>query len=94
MCTLKAWRLSPREHLDLAVTCVCARDPAQCGKRTPAANLATCAGKLICLVLVGAIVGLLVTITMLRIDGSKGEPDEREGRRMLEAVLELVEARR
>ena len=74
--------------------CVCARDPAQCGKRTPAANLATCAGKLICLVLVGAIVGVFVTITMLRIDGSKGEPDEREGRRMLEAVLELVEARR
>ena len=47
-----------------------------------------------CFVLVGAIVGLLVTITMLRIDGSEGEPDEREGRRMLEAVLELVEARR
>ena len=40
--------------------CVCARDPNQCGKRVPAANLAHPQGKLICCLYITAIVVAIV----------------------------------
>ena len=49
--------------------CVCARDPNQCGKRVPAANLAHPQGKLICCLYITAIVVAIVLSIVLRLPG-------------------------
>ncbi len=38
--------------------CVCAKDPAQCGKRVCAANLALPAGKAVCFIYVALLIGI------------------------------------
>ena len=53
--------------------CVCARDPFQCGKRVPAANLATCRGKLICFIYVSVIVAAAVLGILFRFIGARDD---------------------
>ena len=58
--------------------CVCARDPFQCGKRVPAANLATCRGKLICCIYVAVIVAAAVLGIFFRFIGSRDDGKDEE----------------
>ena len=64
---------------------VCARDPSACNKRVCAANLATPAGKFLCLVYIALIVGIIVVGTIVDGEGTfdnnadKAQADDRGG---------------